>query len=33
MPGKDGYEVAAELKLDSEVHGPIIFLTALSDDL
>lgn len=33
MPGKDGYEVAAELKLDSEVYVPIIFLTALSDDL
>ncbi|MFT7468839.1 MAG: CheY-like chemotaxis protein [Candidatus Pseudothioglobus sp.] len=33
MPGKDGYEVAAELKLDSKVHVPIIFLTALSDDL
>jgi CheY-like chemotaxis protein len=33
MPGKDGYEVATELKLNANVHVPIIFLTALSDDL
>lgn len=33
MPGKDGYEVATELKANSATHVPIIFLTALSDDL
>lgn len=33
MPGMDGYEAARRLKEQSDVHVPIIFLTALSDDV
>jgi len=33
MPGMDGYEAARRLKEQSDVHVPIIFLTALSDDM
>ena len=33
MPGMDGYEAARRLKDKSDLHIPIIFLTALSDDM
>jgi len=33
MPGMDGYEAARRLKEKTDVHIPIIFLTALSDDM
>ena len=33
MPGMDGYETATLIKAQSPEHVPIIFLTALSDDV
>ncbi|MFT5211571.1 MAG: hypothetical protein ACI9CE_003310 [Flavobacterium sp.] len=33
MPGLDGYETAERIKSKSEKHVPVIFLTALSDDV
>ncbi|MFN3238094.1 MAG: PP2C family protein-serine/threonine phosphatase [Pseudomonadales bacterium] len=33
MPGIGGYEAAAEIKAVAQSHVPIIFLTALSDDV
>ncbi|MFT7684898.1 MAG: CheY-like chemotaxis protein [Candidatus Azotimanducaceae bacterium] len=33
MPGMDGYETAELIKSKSQKHVPIIFLTALSDDV
>jgi len=33
MPGMDGYEAARRLKEQTDVYVPIIFLTALSDDM
>lgn len=33
MPGMDGYEAAAQIKASTAQYVPIIFLTALSDDV
>lgn len=33
MPGMDGYEAAAQIKSKTDDYVPIIFLTALSDDV